>query len=69
MPFIKFTTTKLTANGETSTIHFVNVDHVVLATYEESRKLLQLKVAGDDATHSVTGDEAVAAARVLAEHK
>lgn len=69
MSFIKFTVTKITTAGQSETIHFVNVDHVVSATYEESRKFLQLKIAGDDRTHSVHGDEAIAAAKVLCEHK
>lgn len=68
MPFIKFTVTKITASGTNLTLHFVNVNQIATATYEQSQKLLELKITGDNTTHAISGDEAVAAAKTLAEH-
>jgi len=44
--FIKFTETANTARGQTTCLRFVNVEHIIDATWDEQKKELQVCLLG-----------------------
>ena len=69
MTFIEFTQTE--GQTKTTRTYFLNVDHIISADYYEPEKLLQIR-HGENArpsSHSIQGDEAVAALKVIRDHK
>lgn len=60
MPFIKYSQSYETPSGPATRIKFVNVDHIVMASYDEKGRTLKMIVARShgEETIELDGDDA-----------